>query len=173
MAQAATKHERELEWHELSRHEGGGVIWGISIASSAAKTVERAWAITCTEPEQRFESDVYEIIEGADLHLPTDRLSIDPLLRDQYLVQAAMVRARLTELQRSPADMEAIAGSLRNQALEVARAWDSEEQERIRNNTSDAQAIAVARQWVRGLVLLREKGTDEEKTVLAQLLREK
>lgn len=121
-------------------------------------------------------SAIYEAYDQADVQT-TDhdayRIQMQSV-RDRLISEAAAHRARMNpEKQASLTDMQAHAEKLFNQACREYQLWEAE-QERLRvQRIDDDAAIKAARQLVRGLQLLLERGSSEEKALVKSLLAKK
>lgn len=143
------------EWLTMwERPSPQGVTCGVQARLSRGKKLYRAFAWVTLDEVKRLESDTFEACDAADVDESRMRHgSVVPehvQMHEMALREAEQARALITEKQRSPKDMRAIAHELAEQlwheANEYNRLADLAEQQRL----YDAEAARHFDLWYRG-----------------------
>lgn len=159
-----------LQWSDLWRKDSWSIPgkFGVqqAIDESGVKFY-RAWA-TASDHLHR-ESDIYESCDQADIITP-DSGFIRLGVRDRALTAAATARAHMTPNQASPEDMRRRADDLHALIQQDYASWELEQEAKRKQAIDDEKCLLAARQVLRGLQLLMERGTPTEQLLLKRFL---
>jgi hypothetical protein len=164
----------DLEWKECwSRPDPTcPVSCGVDSATDQdGRKLYRAYA-RCSVPEYDMQySPVYQACDLADLQIPDTSRVLMTSDRDRIVGDAARVRALMGKDEKSPQDMADLAEKMCAKAIKNFRAWEDSEVTRRAKELDDAEALKMARYWLRGLELLQKTGTMDEKRALSKFMK--
>lgn len=146
------------------------IHYGVDCGIGNGVKYYQSWATypACDE-QKRLTSSVYEACDAADPHYEGSHLPI-LAVRERITADAAAARALMRRDQASPLDMETRAEQLHQKAVNLYLEAQKAEVEAEKRRVEDDKALQSARYWLRGLALLVESGSDEEKHLLQRLL---
>lgn len=171
----AVESPMNTEWLELwmKPDTSHPIRYGVQTKLTDGKKLYRAF---CNYPAsmgaKKLTSPEYVACDEADITQEAGNY-IRPHIRELMVKAATLARARMTENERSPMDMTGIADEMRQQAVNEYSQFLRDEEERQKQHVEDQDALKNARYWLRGMQLLLEQGTDEEKSTLKTLLGKK
>jgi len=147
--------EDSLSWIGLWERPAGVGVCGVQGARLHNVKYYRAYAEAMVGDElKRVESDVFEACDAADVDETKTRwgsiIAEHVQVREMALAEAEKARALMTERQRSPKDMQAIAYDLAKPLAVEAEAYDIRAAEAERQRIYDAEALAHFNLWFRG-----------------------
>lgn len=127
----------------------------------------RAWCVV-SGIDQPLLSEVYAECDAADPDFVSDMVAAQSVSwRQNEVARAALVRGRMRADQASFKDMEAMAARLADEGRPMYHALQKKLEAERKQRISDEAAVKVAREMVRGLVLMPE---DELRPLLARIV---
>jgi hypothetical protein len=162
------------EWIQVWEKRAASAVYGLEARLQHNTKRYRGYAAVMLGPdEKRLHSPEYEACDFADVdesRLARGSIVGEVRQREEMAIQEAeAARALMTDKQRSPKDMQALAIALAEQLSAEAAAYDEAARVAAQQRAYDEAALQVARPLVRGLQLLLEQGSDEEKATLRSL----
>lgn len=158
--EAEAQHEQPAapEWITLwERPSPSGVTCGVQAILEKGKKLYRAFAWVMLGEVKRLESPTYEACDAADVDrrrtYPGSIIGEQVQAREMAEAEAEQARMFMTDRQRSPLDMQAIAYDLAAQLHQEANEYNRRMDEEARQRVIDEAALSAFKVWLRGAEL--------------------